>query len=229
VPPVKIVAALWEADLAGLRSEELRARLHAAGATRLQLNLDDADIPDSALRLQVFDQPLTCVVSTWLRDAGGLDGVLDVLRSSAGRIAAWRVEERVPLAAPEQPDGARVDALAQVAFLRRPAELAYDDWLSHWHGPHTRIALATQATFGYVQNRVVAALTDDTPAIEAVVEELFPSTALHDIHAFYGSGGSQAELDRRITELLQSCAVMGADRDLDVVPTSRYSWVLDRP
>ena len=77
-----------------------------------------------------------------------------------------------------------------------------------------------------MQNRVLAALTDDTPAIDAVVEELFPTAALHDIHAFYGSGGSQAELDRRITRLLESCAVMGADRDLDVVPTSRYTWTL---
>ena len=132
----------------------------------------------------------------------------------------------MPLAPPGQPDGERADALAQVAFLRRPADLPYDDWLAHWWGPHTQIAMETQATFGYVQNRVLSALTDDTPAIDAVVEELFPSSALHDIHAFYGSGGSQAELDRRITRLLESCAVMGADRDLDVVPTSRYAWAL---
>lgn len=220
----KVVVALWEADLESLRSEELRGRLRDAGATRLQLNVDDAAIPDSALRLQVFDQPLACVVSVWCRD---VTPVLDVLRPLAGRLGAWQVEERVPLAPPDQPDGERADALAQVAFLRRPADLPYDDWLAHWHGPHTRIAMETQATFGYVQNRVLAALTDDTPVIDAVVEELFPRAALDDIHEFYGSGGSQAELDRRITRLLESCAVMGADRDLDVVPTSRHTWALD--
>ncbi len=176
------------------------------------------------MRLQVFDQPLACVVSVWCRD---VTPVLDVLRPLAARLGAWRVEERVPLAPPDQRDGDRADALAQVAFLRRPAELPYDEWLGHWQGPHTAIAMETQATFGYVQNRVLAALTEDTPPVDAVVEELFPSAALHDIHAFYGSGGSQAELDRRITLLLESCAVMGADRDLDVVPTSRYTWVLD--
>ena len=165
------------------------------------------------------------MVSVWCDDAS----VVEVLRPLAGRLAAWQVEERVPLAPPDQPDGERADALAQVAFLRRPADLPYDDWLAHWWGPHTQIAMETQATFGYVQNRVLSALTDDTPTVDAVVEELFPSSALHDIHAFYGSGGSQAELDRRITRLLESCAVMGADRDLDVVPTSRYAWELSRP
>jgi hypothetical protein len=226
VTSVKIVAALWDVDLDGLRSEGLRAGLLDAGATRLQLNVDDADIPDSALRLQVFDQPLACVVSVWCGEVEKADALMDVLRPLAGRLGAWQVEERIPLAPPDQPDGERADALAQVAFLRRPADLPYDDWLAHWHGPHTGIAMETQATFGYVQNRVLTALTDDTPAIDAAVEELFPTAALHDIHAFYGSGGSQAELDRRITQLLESCAVMGADRDLDVVPTSRYVWVL---
>ena len=223
---MKIVAALWDADLEGLRSDRFRAGLRDAGVSRLQLNVDDDAIPESALRLQAFDERLACVLSTWC-PASGVDGVLDVLRPVAGRIGAWRVEERIPLPPPEQSDGDRADALAQVAFLRRPAELPYDEWLGHWHGPHTTIAMETQATFGYVQNRVVAALTDDAPAVDAVVEELFPSAALHDIHAFYGSGGSQAELDRRITQLLASCAVMGADRGLDVVPTSRYVWTLD--
>ena len=49
---------------------------------------------------------------------------------------------------------------------------------------------------------------------------------MHDIHAFYGSNGSQEELDRRITRLMESVATMGADRDLDVVPTSRYTFTL---
>ena len=50
--------------------------------------------------------------------------------------------------------------------------------------------------------------------------------AMADQHAFYGSGGDQAELDRRFAELMASVARFGADRDLDLVPTSRYSWSL---
>ncbi len=49
---------------------------------------------------------------------------------------------------------------------------------------------------------------------------------MHDIHAFYGSNGDQDELDRRLTRLMASVATMGADRDLDVVPTSRYVFDL---
>jgi hypothetical protein len=221
---VKLVAALWEPDTAALFEAHLRDALAAAGATRLQVNLDDEHISESVLRLQTFVQPLTSVVSVWTR--GPADAVLDVLRPLAGRLAAWEVDERIPLAPPEVPDGARTDGLAQVAFLRRPAELPLDDWLAHWHGPHTRIALETQATFGYTQNRVLAALTDGAPAVDAVVEELFPLEAMHDIHAYYGSGGSDEELRSRMTRLMDSVAAMGADHDLDVIATSRYVFEL---
>jgi hypothetical protein len=104
--------------------------------------------------------------------------------------------------------------------------MAYDDWRAHWQGSHTQIAIDTQATFGYVQNRVVRPLTQDTPHVDAVVEELFPTEAMHDIHAYYGSGGDQAELDRRMTLLMESVSTMGADQDLDLVATSRYVFTL---
>jgi hypothetical protein len=219
---VKIVAALWHADPAALLDADLRRRLASVGATRLQVNLDDEHIPESVLRLQAFDEPLTSVVSVWT-DGPAADAVALL---AADRVAAWEVEERTPLTPPEVPDGARADTLAQVAFLRRPTELAYDEWLAHWHGPHTQIAIETQATFGYVQNRVLSGLTAGTPHVDAVVEELFPSAAMSDIHAFYGSGGSPEELDRRLTRLMGSVSKMGADRDLDVVPTSRYVFDL---
>ena len=38
------------------------------------------------------------------------------------------------------------------------------------------------------------------------------------MHAFYGSGGDDAELTARITRLMASVARIGADRDLDLVP-----------
>ena len=91
---------------------------------------------------------------------------------------------------------------------------------------HTPIAIRTQATFGYVQNIVEEALTPSSPEISAIVEELFPTTAMTDPHAFYGSGGDPAELDRRLTELMASVARFGADKGLDLVPTSRYLWSL---
>ena len=65
----------------------------------------------------------------------------------------WEVEERQPLPPPLVPDGVRTDALANLAFIRKPPEASYDSWLQHWQGPHTQVAIETQATFGYVQNR----------------------------------------------------------------------------
>ena len=124
------------------------------------------------------------------------------------------------------PDGVRTEALANLAFIRKPREMSYDAWLQHWHGPHSEVAMQTQATFGYVQNRVVRPLTPGTPQVDAIVEELFPMAAVTDMHAFYGSGGDDAELARRMTTLMASVAAMGADRDIDLVPTSRYVWRL---
>jgi hypothetical protein len=219
---MKHVLALWEPDRQALLGEQLRTSLRRAGVTRLQVNLDDDDIPGAVLRLQAFPVPLTGVVSVWTD--GSADDAVAVLRPHAGSLAGWSVEERQPLAPPEVPDGERTDALAQVAFLRRPTALAYEDWQSHWQGPHTQIAIETQATFGYVQNRVTGKLTDDTPDVDAIVEELFPTAAMHDMHAYYGSNGDDAELGRRLTRLMESVAVMGADHDLDVVPTSRYTF-----
>ena len=219
---MKLVLALWDADQQALLDDELRSALRSSGCTRLQVNLDH-DLPENLLRLQHFDEPLTSIVTIWTE--GSTDIVYD-LSPYAGRIDGWQVEERQPLVPPEVADGQRTEALAQVAFLRKPAELPYDEWLAHWRGPHTQVAIETQATFGYVQNRVIAKLTDDSPDVDAIVEELFPSEAMHDIHAFYGSGGDKAELDRRLTTLMESVGKMGADRELDVVPTSRYTWDL---
>jgi hypothetical protein len=221
---VKLVLALWGPDRSALLGDDLRARLRVAGATRLQVNLDDEHVPDEVLRLQTFEQPVTGLVAVWTD--GSVEHVVDAVGPYADRVAGWEVEERLPLEPPAVPAGQRTDGLAQVALLRVPAGMAYDDWLAHWQGPHTQIAIDTQATFGYVQNRVVRPLTEDTPHVDAVVEELFPTEAMHDIHAYYGSGGDQAELDRRMTLLMDSVSTMGADQDLDLVATSRYVFTL---
>ncbi len=113
-----------------------------------------------------------------------------------------------------------------MAFLRRPADLDRAEWLARWQGGHTRVAIDTQSTFGYVQNVVVRALTPGAPAFDGIVEELFPAAALTDFHVFFDTGGSDAELGRRMTAMTESVArFSGPDAELDVVPTSRYVLV----
>jgi hypothetical protein len=216
--------AAWGDDLATtLRSPDLHARLAAAGATRLQVNVDD-DAVAPAMRIPTFEDPIGAIVSVWSDDDPGR--VSEALATVTSRLAGYEVEERLPIPPPAVADGERTDALANIAVLRRPADLPVDEWRRNWLVDHTPVAIATQATFGYVQNVVVRPVTDDAPTVDALVEELFPSAAMTDMHAFYGSGGDDAELNDRFTRLMTSVARFGADRDLDLVPSSRYVYTL---
>jgi len=214
--------ALWGADHAALREATLRADMAVGGVHRMQLNLDDADVAP-AFRIATAE-PISAIVSTWSDDETAPAAVAAVLERVSGRVAGWRVDERRRLDPPEVPDGARAGALANVALIRRPAELPQSEWLRRWLVEHTPVAIRTQATFGYVQNIVVEPVTPAAPVVSALVEELFPSAAMTDQHAFYGSGGDQAELRRRFGTLMASVARIGADREIDLVPSSRYTY-----
>lgn len=234
VAVTKLMFALWGDDLAtALRAPAFRERLAALGLERLQVNVDDEPVAQ-AMRISALTPPIRAIVSAWLPDgvvdAEAVDGVVGevvaVLGSAADRVAGWEVTERRPIAPAETWDGSRLDGLANIALLRRPTDLTHDEWLHRWLVDHTPVAIATQATFGYLQNVVVRAVTPDAPPVAALVEELFPSAGIDDIHAFYGSGGSDAELHDRMTRMMASVSRFGADHDLDLVPSSRYLYSL---
>ncbi len=221
----KLILALHGVDVApSLTAPAFRERLTAVGVTRLQVNLDDADVTP-AMRFGP-GTPITAVVSVWCDTAPAPVVAAVIEETGEDDLDAYRVTERRRLDPPSVPDGRRADALANVAVLRRPESMSREEYLAYWMVQHTPIAIRTQATFGYVQNIVEEALTPSSPEISAIVEELFPTTAMTDPHAFYGSGGDPAELDRRLTELMASVARFGADKGLDLVPTSRYLWSL---
>lgn len=211
----------------------LRRALAGLGVERLQVNVDDAPVA-AAMRIPAGQEAISAVVSTW--GGGAADAVAAVLSGLPGvaRVAGWEVEERRPIAPAEAWDGSRLDALANIALLRRPAELTHDEWRHRWLVDHTPVAIATQGTFGYVQNIVVGPITPATveaaqsgdEPVAALVEELFPTAAITDIHAFYGSDGTDADLSDRMERMMTSVARFGADRGLDLVPTSRYLFDL---
>jgi hypothetical protein len=219
---MKVMYAAWGAD--GLLEPQLRDDLAVVGAQRLQVNVDDDAVSDAQLRLSTYDEPVGAVVSVWTD--GEPTEVTQVLQGCTKRLAGWVVDSREPLPPPPITDGRRADALANIALLRIPEELDRETWLERWQGRHTQVAIDTQATFGYVQNLVVDSLVPDEPRVDALVEELFPMAAVTDLHAFYGSGGDDAELTRRMTLMVESVTTFGADRDIDVVPTSRYVFDL---
>lgn len=219
----KEIFALWGDHLPDrLRDAGLHEQLAAAGVRRLQVNVEDEHVA-GALRITELDEPIAGFVTVWDADA---EQVAAVLRTVATTVHGYRVDERRRLDPPEAWDGTRADALANIAVLRRPAELDQEEWLHRWMVDHTAVGIRTQATFGYVQNIVLEPLTPDAPRIDGIVEELFPSAAVSDIHAFYGSGGDDAELGRRIDVLMTSVARIGADREIDLVPTGRYLYEL---
>lgn len=220
---MKLILALHDpATTPLLLGDAFRSALAAAGAERVQVNVDDEAVAP-AMRFGPGVR-VTALVSVWT--TGSPTPVVDAVRRLDPSADGWSVEERVPLAGPDVADGERADALANVALLRRPDDLTHDAWLRDWLERHTQVAIDTQGTFGYVQNPVLAALTPDAPAVAGIVEELFAMAAMTDQHAFYGSGGDEAELQRRFTTLMASCSRFGADQGLDLVPTSRYSWTL---
>ncbi|MEV5651493.1 hypothetical protein AB0L57_24860 [Nocardia sp. NPDC052254] len=221
---MKLMYLLWGLESAdALHAPALHRRLAAAGATDLQINVCDADVAAAQLRINTYDRPVAAVVSVWSEADNG--PITEALNTVAERIDGWIVEEREPLHTPRPPDGTRYDALANIALLRIPAELNREQWLRNWHDRHTTVAIETQATFGYVQNTVVAAVTPG-PRVDGLVEELFPMAAMTDQHAFWGSDGDAEELRRRGERMMASVATFGADRDLDVIPTSRYRYDL---
>ncbi len=219
----KTIFVVWGDDLpTSLRDAGLHAQLAALGVRRLQVNVADEHVT-GAMRIDHLDAPIAGFVTVW---DGDTERVAEVLRTVVTDVHAYAVDERRRLDPPEAWDGSRADALANIAVLRRPDELDQAEWLRRWMIDHTAVGIRTQATFGYIQNIVTDALTQDAPRVDGIVEELFPSAAVSDIHAFYGSGGDDVELGRRIEVLMASVDRIGADRQIDLVPTSRYLYEL---
>ncbi|WP_067885922.1 EthD domain-containing protein [Nocardia vaccinii] len=221
---MKLMYALWGSEPAEtLCSAGTHVRLARAGATELQVNVVDDDVAAATLRLSTYAEPIAAVVSVWT--GGEHEPTTRELTSAADRVEGWIVAERVPMAPPATADGVRFDALSNIAFLRVPPEMTPEAWRKYWHEVHTAIAMETQATFGYLQNTVISAVTPGR-RVDGLVEELFPMAAMTDPHAFWGSGGDDAELQRRVSRMLTSIDAFGANKDIDVVPTSRYHYTL---
>ena len=209
----------WVARLCGPVASAL-LDLDLPGVT---LNLRDGAVRDSLMTLTTLDPPVQGFVSLWTQQYYGtaVDEALRLLRSEANEIAAYLVTESVPMPPPGSPPGERASGMANMALLRRPTEMDEQTWLRRWHHDHTPVAIATQSTFGYVQNFVVRALTAGAPPLSAIVEELFPIEAVGSLHAFFGAA-DDAELGDRMNKMVASTAAFGANIDVDTVPTGRY-------
>ena len=222
----KVIAVLMrpEPDDAwcdGLRGPVADALLEL-GIAGLAVNVRDSAVTHSLMTLTTLDPPAVAVVSLWTQQCYGeqMTAALKLLGAECEQLAAYLVTESVPLLAPLE-IGSRTTGLANIALLRRPAEMDQAAWLNRWQLNHTRVAIETQSTFGYTQNWVVRALTPDAPGISGIVEELFPAEAITDLQAFFGAADEQ-EMQDRLGQMIASTSAFGANENIDTVPTSRY-------
>ena len=201
-----VATALLELDLPGLI-----------------IHVRDAPVRDSLMTLTTRDPPVQALVSLWVQQHYGeqVRRAVDILEPAAEQVAAYLVTESVPMPPPPSPPGQRAAGLANIALLRRPTDMDESMWLTRWHRDHTPVAIATQSTFGYVQNYVVRALTENAPPVSAIVEELFPIEAAKSLHAFFGAA-DDADLHDRLGKMVASTAAFGANVNIDTVPSGRY-------
>jgi hypothetical protein len=192
------------------------------GVRGLAVNVRDSVVRHSLMTLTTLDPPVAAVVSIWTQQCYGdqIASALRLLEMECDHLAAYLVTESVPLPAPLEL-GSRTTGLANIALLRRPADLDQASWLHRWQHGHTPVAIETQSTFGYTQNAVVHALTPDAPELAGIVEELFPAEAITDLKAFFGAA-DDADLQHRLGRMVESTSAFGANKNIDTVPTSRY-------
>ena len=228
----KVVYLLWRDPATPVETwsktvRDVAARLADMGPRGVQVNVADDAVASAIMRMVELDPQMEAAVSVWVDSARHaarrpLDEAL-AAGDGVARVEAYVVTESEPLPNATHPAraGERTPGFANLAFLRRPPEMPFTEWIDAWHNGHTDVAIETQSTFGYVQNVVTRPLTPGAPAIDVIVEELFPTEALTSLHAFFAAADDD-ELARNMSRMTESVARFGADRSLDVVPTSQY-------
>ena len=182
----KLASVLWKP--AGLGDDAFRDALLAAapdlakrGAMRLRINVADGAVADGAgVRVGSMDPPKAACVFYWLDLADDRGPIEEALAALAERVETVLVVESEPMKNTTQvaPLGERTPGFNFVTCIEPKADLAYDDFLSHWHVEHRACVVETQTTFAYVRNEIVRSFSKEARPWAAIVEESFPIEAL---------------------------------------------------
>ena len=116
-----------------------------------------------------------------------------------------------PLTPPLQ-SGETFSGTIQLCCFERRKGLS-DEALEHiWFQEHVHVALDTQNTLGYRQNRVLRSSHD---RLDGIVEEHFPIEAANSLTAFFADGDDEAKMMSNIHVLTES-----SERVLDLERSS---------
>ena len=230
-----LCAVMWSQDRAEdtepVEPAEVRARiaevveapLSALGVSEYLVNVRDEAVAGALIDVQVTTLPALAVmrVRVPVASATACADVLTALRE-IGPVSAWSVTDSEVLGPPSPGSGGRCEGMANIAFLRRPQRIDRDEWLRIWLEEHTTVAINTQSTTSYTQHAVVRPLTEDAPAIAAIVEEVFPIEAVRDLGVFFDSRGSRERMNANVTAMTASTGRFLDEGTVDAVPTGRY-------
>lgn len=228
----KLVYVYWRRPESGAQLRrrfiaEAKPALVAAGAERLQININDFEDLAGTIdnfKLQSTHPKPDGIVSFWLSSAWRREPLEQLLAPHFARLAGYVVAESTILANRVHPsrEDQRTEGFSQVSLLQVPARLDFDSWRRIWFTQHTRIGIETQANFRYVQNVVVMPLGPGLPPFRGIVEECFPLAAMRDLHAFYDAVGDEAKFQRHLGLMMESCGRFIDLNAIDVLPTSEY-------
>jgi hypothetical protein len=228
----KLLYAFWRGnrpadELRRAFIAELKPRILAAGAERLQLNIADLGDLSGALvnfTLHSIRPPPDGIVSFWLTSAWRRAPVEELLAGAFERIAGYEVAESTILPNVRYParEDQRTYGFSQVTLLQVPPRLSYAAWRRIWFHEHTPVGIATQANFRYLHNVVIMPLTHAAPPLAGIVEECFPPQALRDSQAFYNALDDEARHQRHQQQMMESCSKFIDFDRIDVIATSEY-------
>lgn len=211
---------LWgEPD--GERGDGLRAQLLAEaapsiltlGARGLTVNVHDgaADEAPSPAPGPPGEPVHVAEVSVWVDSYDRRGAIDDVVATCGLPVSSYLVLESLyddygttPHAAPRSwPDGERSPGVLTVALIHRPVGLAYDEWISRWHGTQSPESAELQPRTRYVRNEVVRALSPGAPEVHGIVEEGWPSAAhIADPFLFFNAEGDRERMQANVARML---------------------------
>ena len=201
----------------------------------IQINIVDSGVKEASLTrvgqeaegLMPSKPVADGIVVVWVKSVSFNEKLEATLASYTNTAYGYLVTESEPLQNESQAYSPvrRTPGFDQVAFLKKPSNQEYDEWLYNWQSLHTQVAIDTQSTVRYIQNVIVRALTKDAPHYSAIVEEGFSEeSAMFDPMVFYDAQGKKDRMLKNNKLMMESCSrfIDFQDDPTDLIAMSQY-------